>query len=152
MSLRWLIDSRFAQFQKGAERSGEPLAFTLNDTIRRVINGIETTLRFEYARDLKAYLDILALALRTRAPVGEPRILPPLPLYLECGSSNPGVIRLMSLGLTRLTALLIRKLIVGMRDDATPEDWFAALARQSLATLPLPKICIQEIAHLTAGR
>ncbi|HRH97597.1 MAG TPA: DEAD/DEAH box helicase, partial [Prosthecobacter sp.] len=151
-SLRWLIDQRIAQCQKAAARDGTAMSLTVNQVIQRVIEGIESLLRFQYARDLKGYLDILTLVLRKRRPNEPEVVLPPLPLYLECGSSNAGVIRLMSLGLSRMTSLMVCKKIVGMRNDASPEDWMAAIAVQRLDKFPLPKICIQEIRHLILGK
>jgi len=151
-SLRWLIDEKIAKGSKVASQDEGTGSKAVNQVIQWVISDIESLLRFQYARDLKAYLDVLALVLRKRRPEEAEIILPPLPLYLECGSSNAGVIRLMSLGLSRMTALMVQKKIVGMRDDASPEDWMAAIAVQKLDTFPLPKICIQEIKHLILGR
>ncbi|WP_395738035.1 DEAD/DEAH box helicase [Prosthecobacter sp.] len=151
-SLRWLIDERIKSRQEFDAQSESLVPASANSVIQKVIADIEKLLRFQYAKDLKAYLDVLALVLRKRRPEQLEVSLPPLPLYLECGSSNAGVIRLMALGLTRMTSLMIRQKIVGMRADASPESWMAAIAVQRLDTFPLPKICLQEIKHLILGK
>ncbi len=151
-SLRWLIDARFKNCKDAAAKNGEPLEMTINDVIPTIVDGIEKTLRFEYARDIKAYLELLPLALAERDPDAEHPPIPPLPLYLECGTTNQKVIKLMSLGLTRMTAMFAAKLITMIRTDATPEQWFSALAKLPLKNVKLPKVCIQEIEHLTRGR
>lgn len=151
-SLRWLIDEKIKNRREYDTQNESLVPASANSVIQKVIADIEKLLRFQYARDLKAYLDVLTLVLRKRRPEQLEVSLPPLPLYLECGSSNVGVIRLMALGLTRMTSLMIRKKITGMRTDASPENWIAAIAAQRLDKLLLPKICLQEIKHLILAK
>ena len=70
----------------------------------------------------------------------------PLHLYLECGASHATVLNLISLGLSRTTALLLKKQLT-FPEHTTPENCRAILRKTDINSLELPAICKKEVRY-----
>jgi len=151
-SLKQIIanELNFRQQQSGALTPLAPAA--VRNFIYRIIETIEHDLRFRYVKHLRAYHDVLAFELRRRGRLDEATDLVPMHLYLENGAFRNVPINLMSLGLTRVSALLLSKQIV-LRSDATPEECLRS-CRAAILNAPglkLPATVRREIATLAGG-
>ncbi|MFA5138344.1 MAG: DEAD/DEAH box helicase [Elusimicrobiota bacterium] len=121
---------------------------SVGKSIRELTETIETDLRYRYVKHLRAYNDVLAVALKD---AGFPELvekLHPLHLYLECGASDPVALNLISLGLSRTTALLLKRKVVGFSENPTPEECMNVLRGADLAALDLPGLCLRELRDL----
>jgi hypothetical protein len=116
-------------------------------SIRDLMQTIESDIRYRYVKHLKAYNDVMAVALVDKGQADLVETLFPLHLFLECGASNRVALNLISLGLSRTTALLLKKKIF-FPDDATPERCLAILKMQNLRELGLPGLCLRELRDL----
>ena len=139
--LRRIVDGRIAWLREAGRE------FRVRDVIYEVIETIETDVRFRYVKNLRAYNDILAVALRTRNQDDLADNLVPLHLFLECGASHPVALALISLGLSRTAALLLRNRIV-FPSNPTPEQWLSDLGGWDLGKLKLPPTIQREIEQL----
>ncbi len=75
----------------------------VNELINDLDRVLEDTLKFEYARGLKCYVDILSRILQDRHETVS--FCKELPMYLEAGASDSRIFVLLSAGLSRNTAV-----------------------------------------------
>lgn len=139
--LRRIIESRVSFLQRRGEAS------VVGDVIIDTIETLESAIRFRYVRNMRAYNDVLAIALRERDAADLADNLAPLAVFLECGASHPVAIALITLGLSRTAALLLRDKIL-FRSDTSPEECLAALRRLPLRRMGLPPTVVREIERL----
>jgi hypothetical protein len=147
-----IIASEISYREEEASRSQPPGKVNIRNEIYSVIDTIEHELRFRYVRFMRAYHDVLAQVLRDRNQHDQAEQLVRFHLYLENGAYRPIPISLMSLGLTRVAALLLAKRIV-LSQDASPEECLRR-CRQAIANaagLKLPAAVRREIASLAGG-
>lgn len=123
---------------------------TADDVIRAVMSDIETDLRFRYVKHTRAYGDVLVAMLVQRGEAQLAASMAPLHLYLECGASDAVTLSLLSIGLSRTTALLLRKRLP-LPLNATPEYCASALRRTDLSRMDLPGVCRREITELVGA-
>jgi len=121
---------------------------TINTTIREVLKILESNIRFEYVVFTGAYLDILKYVIKEQNMDYDLENIPNLPLHLECGSADPLVINLLSLGLSRLTSIKLKKSKFFSCDEPTATNCFRALQKLNIDFLDIPSICKQEIRNL----
>jgi len=122
-------------------------AAEVNVEIRMLMSAMETGVRYHCVKFARAYHDVLTWVLTER---GEPEVaaeLPSIYVFLECGASSPVVLSLISLGLSRTTALLLKGKIT-FPENADPETCLARLGAADLASLDLPRLCLHEIEGL----
>lgn len=113
-------------------------------TVVDILRVLEDGVRFRAVRATRAYCDVLAVAARAAQREDLLERLWPVYLFLECGASDRVVLGLISVGLSRTTALLVRPNL-RVPQEATPEQCLAALAALDLKPLGLPELCQQEI-------
>jgi hypothetical protein len=145
-----IIANELAYRESEAKRASPPTKVNVRNLIYGIIDTMERELRFRYVKYLRAYNDALAQALKDRGEKEWAEQLPPFHLYLESGAFRPVPINLMSLGLTRVTALLLAKRIV-LPSDATPEECLRR-CREAIANAPqlaLSPTVRREIALLS---
>jgi hypothetical protein len=132
-----LISSRIAR----ADRSdaGE----RLSALIRGVLEDVEQIARFEAPRLLSAYSDVLGFHLEGIGRTDIKEAVPDIGLLLEFGASQRTQISLMSLGLSRSSAIELADLV--LRDDLSREEAAAWLASQEWRTGDLPPAIVREI-------
>lgn len=122
---------------------------TINASIRETLDIIESHVRFKYVLYTGAYIDILKLVIDEKELTeDEFQNIPNLPLYLECGSADSVVINLISLGLSRLTSIKLKKSKYFSCEEPTSTNCFKALQNIELNHLDIPDICKQEIKNL----
>ena len=117
----------------------------INDAIRELFDELETALRYRYVKYTKIYVDVLkAIFLERELPDAAAKILP-LHLFLEYGASNQTIINLISLGLSRTSALLLRPRLAR---DLDVEACQKFIDRVNLEHTDLPAVCKAEITRL----
>ncbi len=119
-------------------------------TIRGVMEDVESVARFLAPKYLACYLDVLRQHL---AAVGRLELLAAIPadieMLLELGVSTTTEISLLSLGLSRASAVELFALIVD--DELTPAECLAWLAEQDLGRLSVPELVRREVARVLAA-
>jgi hypothetical protein len=122
--------------------------FNERNAIYKTIEDIEKQIRYRVAKNFRAYNDVLAIALRDGGYAEESTRLVPFHLFLESGGYDPIFLALTSLGLSRTSALLLRRKIAFSK-DVTPEQCLRALKRISPEFLKLPAFCLRELSDIT---
>jgi len=136
LPLRVLIDQR--------QNGGVPLA----TAIREVMKDIETLVRFQSAKYLACYTDVLNVHAEQ---LGVAAISPDfdISMMLELGVSEPRQVALMSAGLSRTTTLQLSQYVgTGAWSPAEAMAWLRNL---DLETLPIPAALKREILQLTTS-
>jgi len=149
-ALSWIHDNPLSQIIEDNHKHNlkKDSNRKINKSIRETLEIIEKKIRFEYVVLTGAYLDILKLVIEEREMDYDIETIPNLPLHLECGSADPLVINLMSLGLSRLTSLKLKKSNLFSCDEPTATNCFNALKKIDIENLDIPSICQQEIKTL----
>lgn len=142
MPLKQMIEEKIA-YEKKLEQFE-----SVGKSIRELTDTIESDLRYRYVKHLKAYNDVLAVVLMDTGHADLVDKLYPLHLYLECGASAPVALNLISLGLSRTTALLLNRKGLAFPDDPTPEDCLNVLRNTNINSLGLPGLCLRELRDL----
>lgn len=148
-SLRQMIEEKIRRERDSEANEGVDEDELVSKSIRRLMKELEQIIRFRYVKGLKAYTDVLRFAL---LEAGERELsdnLIPLHLFLECGASDSAALGLISIGLSRTTALLLRNQI-RFPDNATPETCRAILLATDINTLRIPPLCRREIDEVLA--
>ncbi len=136
-----IIASRLAYLRsQGSNQS-------LTASIRELLKTLEEAIRFRLVKYYMAYNSVLDLVLRERGETAVADSLEPFHVYLECGASDRIALNLISLGLSRGTALALRDKIQ-FPDEASPEECLAKLATIDLAPLTIPALCVREVKDL----
>lgn len=120
------------------ERESPPKKVNIPTVISELINTIEGIIRYRYVKYTRAYNDVLAQALRERGRHKEADDLVPIHVNLETGAFNEVPMSLMSLGLSRITALLLAKRVI-LPAGATPEHCLQ-LCKETLKNTPRLKL------------
>lgn len=131
-SLKDLIDNRLKFYKVAAERKA------VNRAIRELLDDIEQTLRFTYVKYLKAYADVLQFLIQQ----GKQEIadkLAPWDLYVEFGARDKVLLMLMSIGVSRSTAIAMRKAIT-TQPEISREDCWKRLLSLPLKVLNIPSV------------
>ena len=116
----------------------------VSSTIRGVLKGLETQVRYNLVRYIKVYQDVLRFVMEERNEGAKAVLVENISAYLEFGSCNPIDLNLMSLGLSRSTALLVRKK-VKLPPEGTPEDYLSFLRKVNFDKTSIPSYCMREI-------
>lgn len=119
----------------------------VNANIRELLDAIESTIRFTYVRYLGAYLDVLRAYLTSEGQMEEAETIPPWDLYVEFGARDRVLLMLMSLGVSRSTAVMVRS-VVTKENDISREDCYARLNSLNLQSLDIPELCKDELKSL----
>lgn len=145
-SLRELVENRL-KFNK--VKSTDTRA--VNQHIRDLLDDIEQTLRFTYVKYLKAYIDVLRAFLLAQKKDSLAESLSPWDLFVEFGASDRVLLMLMSIGVSRSTALLVRPAFSSL-PEITRDNCWQRLQGLSLTVLDIPEICKEEVRVLTGNR
>lgn len=116
----------------------------IDDVIADLMETLENDLRYRYTKHLRAYNDVLAFVLREAGQAEPADHLQPLHLFIECGASDPVVLNLIAIGLSRTTAIMVRAKIRIPR-SASPEECLHRIQAHPIASLKLPKLCEREL-------
>ncbi|WP_439684431.1 DEAD/DEAH box helicase [Cupriavidus oxalaticus] len=82
---------------------------------RKVMEQVETKLRYHYVKYLRCYLDILKYKLIEVGSEDEAE-MPPIPLFLELGASAKTMVSAMELGMSRIAAMEVSGLLPRDKD------------------------------------
>ncbi|MCO4861251.1 DEAD/DEAH box helicase [Cupriavidus sp. WGlv3] len=121
-SLRSLIDNR-VDWERRQGNLDELEPKKIGSLARKVMEQVETKLRYHYVKYLRCYMDILTHKL-IEVGRGDESEMPPIPLFLEFGASDRTLVSAMELGMSRIAALEVSKFL--------PKDKDAAFVRQEL--------------------
>jgi hypothetical protein len=114
------------------------------DTIvREVMKDVEEFARFKFAKYSSCYVDVLRIALKTLEKTELARKIPTLNMWLEFGVSQKTQVSLISLGLSRNTAITLSELI--RDEDFSKADCVEWLSRTDFTELALSPIVVAEI-------
>jgi hypothetical protein len=119
----------------------------VNEEIRDLFREIEEDLRYRYVKYTSIYLQVLSLVLKEKGEIERAEKLLPLHMFLEFGASDRVLINLMSLGLSRTSAILLQR-TVSLASDTTLQECKRYLDAVNLSRISLPAICIAEISHM----
>lgn len=122
----------------------------VNEEIRELFREIEEELRYRYVKYTSIYLQVLALILREKGEVEMAEKLLPLHMFLEFGASDRVLINLMCLGLSRTSAILLKR-NVSLHPDMTLQQCKRYLDAINLSRIAIPAICKAEISRMRGG-
>jgi hypothetical protein len=98
------ISLMISNYVKYKEDKAKNKNIKVNGAVRHILEQIEKTIRFEFAINIKCYIDILQYYCES---IGQIIELEPIHLFLEMGGCNKTVISLMGIGLSRTSAIEI---------------------------------------------
>ncbi|MFV8594367.1 DEAD/DEAH box helicase [Ralstonia pseudosolanacearum] len=113
-TLRKLID-RQVDRERAIRKLEEADAKLVGSVARKVMEQVETKLRYHYVKFLRCYLDILRFALEEEG-LQDDLEMPPIPLFLELGASAKTMVSAMELGMSRIAAMEISTLLPREKD------------------------------------
>ncbi|HEK0655380.1 MAG: DEAD/DEAH box helicase [Proteus mirabilis] len=115
--------------------------------IREVLNTLENQVRYNLVRYLKVYRETLIYVLMKKGKVEQAEQVENISAYLEFGSCNPIELKLMSLGLSRSTALYLKNKFK-FPSESSPEELISFLSNKDFNALRLPKFRIRELKEI----
>lgn len=118
-------------------------SFTLATEIRNVMRDVETVARFQAPKYLGCYLDVLSFHLHSLGQAELAEDLPDIAMMLELGVSRTTELSLMTLGISRTSAIAVAEYII---DGTLTRDQVVEWIRQrDLDAYPLPDLVREEI-------
>lgn len=111
--------------------------------IREVMRDVEQVARFAAPKYLCCYSDILRFYLQKIERYDLVEQLKDLGIFLEFGVAQVTQISLMSLGLSRTTAISLSEFIAN--DEMSEADVLEWLSKEGYSDLPLPTLVVKEI-------
>lgn len=117
-------------------------SYKLSTEIRSVMHDVEQVARYEAPKYLACYADVLALHFRQQGREVS-TALPDISMMLELGVSRVSEVSLMSLGLSRTSAVALSEFIVA--DSLTREEAIAWVNEHHDVLEELPAIVKREI-------
>ena len=126
----------FIDFQKKVTR-----------VVRRIFKYLEKHVRYELVRYIAIYRDMLIYVLKEKGYNDEADKIENVAAYLEFGSCDPTVLNIMSLGISRTSALLLHKKI-NFESCSSAEECLDLLRKINIDKLSLPNLCYNEISDV----
>lgn len=140
--LRTMIYEKI-EFQK---RKKEKIV--VGDVVRDILRDLENHVRFRLVKFFIAYNSVLKLVLLERGMAEEAILIESIHTYLECGASDRVTLSLMSIGLSRATAIALKGEVHLPTEALSPESCLAALRKADVARLSVPALCVREVRML----
>jgi hypothetical protein len=132
---------KFEEDRHPAKKADILVAAAIRDTMR----DVEQFARFEAPKYLGCYADVLEYFLKTSdSDIEAPEM--DLPMMLEMGVSRPSELAMMTLGLSRASAIALEKYVVP--DAMSRDECIRWLSEQDLDALDVPALVREEIARL----
>jgi hypothetical protein len=145
-SLKQLISGRL-QFRKISDDNKREI----NNNIRGLFEDIEDVVRYTYVKYFKVYAEVLRAVLEERGQKQLFARIPSVHLFLEYGAANQTLINLMSFGLSRTSAILLKSHL-SLPDDLDSVACQKRMESVSQRTTDLPALCRAEIMRLRRKR
>ncbi|ENV9331898.1 DEAD/DEAH box helicase [Klebsiella aerogenes] len=112
--------------------------------IRDVLNTLENQVRYNLVRYLKIYRETLIYVLVAKGQKDKADKVENISAYLEFGSCNPTELSLMSLGLSRSTALFLKNKFNFPR-ESSPEGLIDFLLTKNMNSKNTPEFRLREL-------
>jgi hypothetical protein len=141
MSIRDLVRARL-EFKKIPDE-----VKVVNEEIRDLFREIEEDIRYLYVKYTGIYIQVLAQVLIEKGYAQRAEMLLPIHMFLEFGASERVLINLMSLGLSRTSAILLKR-TVSLDPNMTLRECKDYLDAVNLSRIAIPVICRAEIARM----
>lgn len=141
MSIRDLVRARL-EFKKIPDE-----VKVVNEEIRDLFREIEDDIRYLYVKYTGIYIQVLAQILIEKGHTQRAEMLLPIHMFLEFGASERVLINLMSLGLSRTSAILLKRTI-SLDPNMTLQECKNYLDAVNLSRIAIPAICRAEIARM----
>lgn len=122
----------------------------ISSLIREVLNTLENQVRYNLVRYLKVYREVLIHVLIETGMKDKAEKVENISAYLEFGSCNSIELNLMSLGLSRSTAIALRRKFK-IPKNFSPEETLVYLKQKNLDSYDLPNFRIREL-NLLIGK
>lgn len=123
-----------------------PRGKKLQTVIRDTMHSIEEYARFKFVKYSSCYTDVLKYFLESQGRIDLLDEIPEMNIWLELGASQGTQVSLMSIGLSRTSAISLSELII--KDNLTPKECISWLLNQEIDTFDLSPIIIQEIKRV----
>lgn len=143
--INWMNGMPLARLIEQRVSEKHPLA----PAIRGVMSDIETVVRFQSARYLASYNDVLA-AYAAQQGVTDAVPLFDVTMMLELGVSRPSQVALMSVGLSRTATIAISHLF--RSDEWTTQEALAWLRATDFTSVDIPAALKKEIESLIGSK
>lgn len=134
--------------RKGKYNNKELSPKQINAEIRNLFGDIESNVRFKLVKYVNCYNNLSSEACKKRGEENLIELIPThLSLFLEVGVSNSIQLSLVSLGLSRITALEISSKFKNI-DYSEPYELLPELKRILINNVGLPRACTEEIKRV----
>lgn len=147
---RWMTGEPLATMIAGAidhNQVPDDDARRVSRVIRDLLKDIQMILRYKYVKYIRLYCELLNTHFAETNNDELSARISPLHLYLEYGACTDSLIHLMSLGLSRTSAIGFANSI-GLPSTANWEQCRSAVEDTSLSTVQLPAVVLREISSL----
>ena len=151
LTAQWVHDHSMWEIIKGRIQSVAkdctPTSDMINNEIEGLFKDINDSLRYEYQKFLKCYIDILVYFYELMK-FDTSEICRNLPTYIEFGSYKRNVILLQSIGLSRSTAIVLDGIAhITFSDENDCINWLKGM-KQAFKYYGLPTIYLHEISEI----
>ncbi|MEL4893646.1 DEAD/DEAH box helicase [Xanthomonas protegens] len=123
----------------------------LSKQIRQTLKTLESEIRFRLVKHYVAFCSVLRHALEKNGQSKLANEIEPFHIYLECGAASPSLLGMISLGLSRSTAIATDRKARIRSGSLTPEELLSELKRIDIELLDIPGLCKRELRELTGG-
>ncbi len=89
----------------------------VNEMIDRLDDDLETTIKYDYTRGLKCYLDIAEKVMAEKQDFRP--LCKALPTYIEAGASSDNILLMLDIGISRSVAIMIAPLMEKRMENAS---------------------------------
>ena len=134
--LSHLINNRVTYYKQNR------VNFNLAAEIRNTMTDVEQFARFQAPRYLSCFAEVLSLVIG-ESESDDVLAVPDIAMMLELGVSRPTDMSMISLGLSRTTAVALAEFVFA--DDLTPTTALTWLREREASSLPLPELVLREI-------
>lgn len=134
-----LISDRLAYLR----RNGREVQ--VGKVIRECMADVEQIARFEAPKYLSCYIDVLRFHYQRLGVADQMPMMPDVAMLLELGVSRTTELSLLSLGMSRSSAIALSEFIVG--DELSRDECIAWLENRDLDQLSLPVLVIRDIRN-----
>lgn len=139
--LSYIIKKSFESFQRNPKYRE---SMKLPVVIRKVMDDIETFVRFSFAKDSSCYIDVLRYFLELQGRQDLIANIPQLNLWLEFGVSEKTHLSLLALGLSRNTVISLSEKYI-TNTHMSQEESLSWLKQLDLESLDISPIMIEDI-------
>ena len=148
LTVHWMRGYSLARLihQRHRYAVNKQTSVNLQQLIRGVMSDVEQFARFQAPKFLNCYIDVLRLYAHKTNQQAILADMPELGIYLEFGVSIPTQLALISLGLSRTSALALSERIA--KDNLDKEGVMAWLKQREWENLDIPELVKTEVRRV----